>query len=114
LETVRLGRWKERLFMARILRSTAFVLVLFLAAGSAQALPWSVSPAVESGSGFVSSAWQWLASWFAPADGLEASWDKAGGDMDPHGLDEGGDMDPHGGGSASVDGDEGSDMDPHG
>ncbi len=101
--------------MTRILRTTAFVLVLFLAAGSAQALPWSVSPAAGSGSaGFAGDVWRWLASWFVPGHGLEASWQKAGADMDPHGVDAGSDMDPHGGSSASVDGDEGSDMDPHG
>lgn len=101
--------------MARILRRTAFVLVLFLAAGSAQALPWGVPPTVDSGSvSFVDSVWQWLASWLAPGDGVEASWDKAGVELDPHGVDAGSDMDPHGGSSSSVDGDAGSDLDPHG
>ena len=101
--------------MARILRSTAFVLVLFLGTGSAQALPWDVSPAVDSGSvSFVDSVWQWLASWFASADGLEAGWGKDAIGIDPAGVDAGGDMDPHGGSSASVDGDEGAELDPHG
>lgn len=100
--------------MARILRSTAFALVLLLAAGSAQALPWGGSPAVDSGSAGVASFWQWLTSWFIPADGLEAAWDKGGIEIDPNGVDAGSDMDPHGGNAANVDGDEGSDMDPHG
>lgn len=101
--------------MNRILRSTALALVLLLAAGSAQALPWGWSPAVASNSaGFVDSVRQWLASWFAPADSVEAGWDKSGIEIDPNGVDEGGDMDPHGGNSAFVDGDEGPDLDPHG
>jgi hypothetical protein len=100
--------------MARTLRSTAFALVLLLAAGSAQALPWGGAPALDSGSaGLVETVWHWLTSWLAPADGLGASWQEQGIEIDPNGGDQAGsDLDPHGGNS--VDGDEGSCLDPHG
>lgn len=102
--------------MARTLRCTAFALALLLAAGSAQALPWGGAPTVDSGSaGLVETVWQWLNSWFAPTDGLEASWQQQGIEIDPNGGDQAGpDLDPHGGNSSNVDGDEGSCLDPHG
>jgi hypothetical protein len=101
--------------MARTLRSTAFALVLLLAAGSAQALPLGGAPVLDSNSaGVVETVWQWLTSWFAPADGLAASWQEQGIEIDPNGGDgAGSDLDPHGG-TSGVDGDEGSCLDPHG
>lgn len=100
--------------MNRIPRRTAVLLVLFLAAGSAQALPWGWSPAVDSNSaGIIATVWQWIGSWLAPAS-PEAAWSQIGIEIDPNGVDAGSDMDPHGGNAAQVDGDEGADMDPHG
>lgn len=95
--------------MARTLRSTAFALVLLLAAGSAQALPWGGAPALDSNSaGLVQTVWQWLNSWFAPTDRLEASWQGQGIEIDPNGGNQAGpDLDPHGGETSYVDGDAG-------
>lgn len=85
--------------MSSKLRSTAAALVLVLVTTTAaQALPLSFE--ARDGESLLTTAWEWLTSFFLPNEGriLEPSHDKAGGMMDPNGftLEAGGMMDPDG------------------
>jgi len=96
--------------MSRKARSLVVAFVLFTFAGSAaQALPWTVRPAAPEGVAILASAWEWVASLFAPAIPSEsrAPRKRAAGALDPGAFVEGG---AFGGGG----GDAGMIMDPNG
>jgi hypothetical protein len=97
--------------LTRVL-AAALLLATFTAAG-AQASPWSLGGGEPSPA---AALWEWLASWFRPAE-PSAVWTEGCG-MDPNGgchngattPDEGSQMDPDG----ATTGDEGCGMDPNG
>jgi hypothetical protein len=82
--------------LTRIL-AAALLLVTFTAAG-AQASPWSLGGEEPSAA---AALWEWLASWFQPAE-PGAVWTEGCG------------MDPNGGCGTGETPDEGSQMDPDG
>ena len=88
--------------MSRSIRSIAFALLLvFVSASAAQALPLGEAP----GSNLVSRVLSWIETLLSP--GLTSTWEEEGSQMDPNGA-------PWNNNWSAPTTDEGSQMDPNG
>lgn len=108
--------------MSSKLRSTAAALALVLVTtAAAQALPLSFQARGGESQSLLTTAWEWLTSFFLPNELLSTNLSKEGGMMDPNGEKARG-MDPNGFPTgdegltslAGYRGEEGGMMDPNG